>query len=196
MNRRAVRNISRAGSPGSNRVRPRSEMNVYRRSRSTSTGPIGDPGQVRVAPDVVEVVDGEDARQQRLQPADPTRHGGSARAGLETRNDTHAGSIDSSVGEAVAFGDRARCPPQPTQERPELALDDQLRQVFVGQPLAGRPARVGRRGERRQDVVVEEMGERAVPDVVEQAGHPQGLDDQALRRERFTGRDQGRRRLG
>ena len=60
-------------------------------------------------------------------------------------------------------------------------------QVLVGERLAAGPARVGRGGERGQDVVVEEVGERAVPDVVEQAGHPQGLDDQAL------GRD-GRRR--
>ena len=51
----------------------------------------------------------------------------------------------------------------------------------------------GRRGsagrvERRQDVVVEEVGERSVPDVVEQAGHAQRLGDQAL------GRDGRRRR--
>ena len=71
----------------------------------------------------------------------------------------------------------------------ELALDDQLREVLVGQPLARRPARVGRRGERRQDVVVEEVGERPVADVVEEPGDPERLDDQALGRRRLAGRE-------
>ena len=70
--------------------------------------------------------------------------------------------------------------PQPAQERPELVLDDPLRQVLVGQPLVAEPTRVGRRREPGQDVVVEEVGERSVPDVVEQAGHPERLDDEAL----------------
>ena len=43
MNRRALRNISRAPSPGSNSVRPSLPMNVYRRSRSTSIGPAVTP---------------------------------------------------------------------------------------------------------------------------------------------------------
>ena len=103
------------------------------------------------------------------------------------RNETHAGSIDSPVAKRVALGDGARRPAQPAEQRPELALDDQLREVLVGQPLAGRPARVGRRREGGQHVVVEEMGERPVADVVEQAGHPQRLDDEAL------GRDAARR---
>ncbi len=34
----------------------------------------GDTGHVGVAPDVVEVVDGEHAGQQRLEPPDPARH--------------------------------------------------------------------------------------------------------------------------
>ena len=67
----------------------------------------------------------------------------------------------------------------------------------MGQPLAGRPARVGRRRERGQHVVVEEVGERPVADVVEQAGHPQRLDDEALGRDRLAGgRASVARRLG
>ena len=48
-----------------------------------------------------------------------------------------------------------------------------------------------------QHVVVEEVGERAVPDVVEQAGHPERLDDQALGRRRLARRRRASsRRLG
>ncbi len=36
------------------------------------------------------------------------------------------------------------------------------------------------RGERGQDVVVEEVGERPVAHVVEEAGHAQRLDDETL----------------
>ena len=61
----------------------------------------------------------------------------------------------------------------------------------MGQPLAGRPARVARRLERGQDVVVEEVRERPVPDVVEQPGHAQGLDDEPLRGRRLAEPDQG-----
>ena len=47
-------------------------------------------------------------------------------------------------------------------------------------------------GKGGQDLVVEEVGERAVPDVVEEAGHPQRLDDQALRRGGRPGGDAAR----
>ena len=57
--------------------------------------------------------------------------------------------------------------------------------------LAGPPG-IGRRREAGQDVVVEEVGERPVPDVVEQAGHPQGLGDEALGRDGFAGLGRGR----
>ena len=50
--------------------------------------PDGDPGEVGVAPDVVEVVDREDPGQERLQPADPERHRrvGQGRLGDEERD--------------------------------------------------------------------------------------------------------------
>ena len=60
------------------------------------------------------------------------------------------------------------------------------RSSWVSRLPAGRRTSAGA-GKRGQDVLVEEVGERSVPDVVEQAGHPQRLDDQAL------GRDAGRR---
>ena len=108
---------------------------------------------------------------------------GSARAGFETRKATQAGSIVSPSAKASRSGDRAGRAPQPAQQRPELVLDDPLRQVLVGQPLAAGAPGVGRRRERGQDVVVEEVGERAVADVVEQSRHPERLDDEALGRE-------------
>ena len=60
----------------------------------------------------------------------------------------------------------------------------------MGQALAAGPPRIGRGGEGGQDLLVEEMRERAVPDVVQQPGHPQGLHDQALGRDGFGGTDQ------
>ena len=56
--------------------------------------------------------------------------------------------------------------------------------------LPVRPPGVGGRLEGRQHVLVEEMGERPVADVVEQARHAQGLDHEALGRDRVAGRDQ------
>ena len=112
MNRREVRNISSAGEAGLEERQPalRDErvaaqaLDVDRADR--------DAGQVGVAPHVVEVVDGEDARQQRLQPADPARHGrvGEGRLGDEEGD---PGRVDRlAVGERVALGDGAGCPPQ------------------------------------------------------------------------------------
>ena len=116
---------------------------------------------------------------------------GSARAGLEIRNETQAGSIDSPSAKPSRSATGARGSSQAAQQRPELVLDDPARQVLVGQSLAGRPAGVGRRLEGGQDVLVEEVGERPVADVVEQPGHPHRLDDEAFGRGRFAGRGQG-----
>ena len=71
-----------------------------------------DAGQVRVAPDVVEVVHREHARQQRLEPAHPARHRriGERRLRDEERD---PGRIDRlAVGECVALRDRAGRPSQ------------------------------------------------------------------------------------
>ncbi len=48
------------------------------------------------------------------------------------------------------------------------------------------PTRIGGRREGGQHVVVEEVGERSMPDVVQQAGDPERLDDQALGRQRSS----------
>ena len=86
------------------------------------------------------------------------------RAGRSTRRRASASRS------ATAPGARRR----PRSRCTELA-DDPAAEVLVGQALGVRPARIGGRLERRQDVVVEEVGERPVPDVVEQPGHPHGL---------------------
>ena len=116
----------------------------------------------------------------------------SASAGFETRNATQAGSIVSSSARASRSATAPGARRRPRMRPPELALDDQLREVLVGQALAGRPAGIRRRREGRQHVVVEEVRERAVPDVVEQPGHPQRLDDQALGRDGLAGRRERR----
>ena len=70
------------------------------------------------------------------------------------------------------------------------------RSSWVSRLPAGRRGSAGA-AKGGQHVLVEEVGERPVPDVVEQAGHPQRLDDQALGRERLAGRRRGvARRLG
>ena len=69
---------------------------------------------------------------------------------------------------------------------PSSSLDDQLREVLVGQPLGAGSARIGRRPERRQDVVVEEMRERPVAHIVEQTGDAQRLDHEPLGRHRLS----------
>ena len=146
-----------------------------------------DAREVGVAADVVEVVDREHARQERLEPAQPAGHRriGQGRLRDEER---HPARVDRLAGrEAVALGDAPGRAAQPGDRGPELALDDELAQVLVGEPLAVRPARVGRGREVAQHVVVEEVGERPMAHVVEQPGDPQRLDDEPL------GRDRGRR---
>jgi hypothetical protein len=76
----------------------------------------------------------------------------------------------------------------------ELALDDQLRQVLMAERLGRRPAGVARGGEVTEDVIVEEMGERTVADVVEQAGHAERLDHEPLGRRAGSRLDVGQGR--
>ena len=184
MNRRAVRNISSAPRPGSKSVRPVGADERVAAQPFDVDGAGGDPGQVGVPPDVVQVVDREHARQQRGQPAHPARHRriGQRRLGDEERDPVRIDRL--ALREGVALADVSRGPAQAAQERPELLDDDPDAQVLVGEPLGARPARIGRRLEVGEDVVVEEVGERSVAHVVEEAGHAQGLGDQALGRER------------
>ena len=68
----------------------------------------------------------------------------------------------------------------------------------MGQALAPDAPGIRRRGEVAQDVLVEEVGERPVPDVMQQPGQPQRLHDQPLRgrlRARLR-RSQGRPQAG
>ena len=110
----------------------------------------------------------------------------STSAGFEMRNDDPGGSIDSPVAKPSRSATAPGRPAQRPQQRAELVLDDPPRQVLVGQPLAVRPPRIGGRLELGQDVVVEEVGERPVPDVMEEPGHPQRLDDEPLGRDRLV----------
>src|SRR5437879_8771903 len=70
-----------------------------------------------------------------------------------------------------AGGERpGRASPDPADDRPEVLPDYDLSKPFVGEP------------ERFQEIVVEEMAERAVPDVVDERGDAQQLFDVVGRR--------------
>ena len=97
-------------------------------------------------------------------------------------------------GEGVTLRQDPRRAAQRADQPTELALDDELGQVLVAEGLRHRPAGVGGCREVDQDVVVEEVGERAMADVVEQARDAQGLDDQPLGRRRTSGFCVGQRR--
>ena len=106
----------------------------------------------------------------------------SVSAGFETRNDTQRGSIASPSPNASRSGVAPGARRSARISVAELALDDQLAEVLVGQALAGAAAGVLRGGEGREHPVVEEVGERPVADVVEEARDPQRLDDEPLGR--------------
>ena len=117
----------------------------------------------------------------------------STSGGLDTRNETQRGSIASPPSNRSRSGTEPGARRSPRDQRPQLALDHQLREVLVGQALGAGPARVDRGGEGGQELLVEEVGERPVADVVEEARDPQRLDDQPLGRDRLAGRDRRQR---
>ena len=134
-----------------------------------------DPAHVRVAQDVVHVVGGEDAGQQRLEERQPPR------MRLQRMRVRLAHEVADPLGIDPLVGGEgaARAAPEAAQDLGQLLADDPLAQQLVGQV------------EIDQEVVVEEMAERAVADVVEQAGHAQQLLDQ--RRRGGVGEDRAQR---
>ena len=185
MYRRVVRNISSEARPGSYSVSPPVRDEGVAAQPLDVHGTDRHAGEVRVAPDVVEIVDREDARQKRLEPADPARHRRVGDGRLRDQERDPRGIDRLAGGEGVPFRDGARRPPQAADQRRQLVLDDPLREVLVAS-AACRPdaARIRRRREGGQDLLVEEVGERAVSDVVEEARDPERLDDEPLRRRR------------
>jgi hypothetical protein len=129
------------------------------------------------------VVDREDAAEERLQPSDPERHRrvGQGRFGHQEADPARLDGL--TFGEGGAFSLQRWRAPQAGDDRRQLALDDGLAQILVRQALGRVTARVRRRREGRQDVLVEVVGERSVADIVQQAGDTDGLDHQRLRRD-------------
>ena len=148
-----------------------------------------DAGEERVAPDVVQVVDREHAGQQRLEQPHPGGHRRVDERRLRDEERDPARVDRLAVGEGVALRGRARRSPERPDQVAELALDDQLAEVLVREALAGASARVLRRGKGGEHSVVEEVGERAMAHVVEQARDPERLDDEALGREGLVRRE-------
>ena len=140
----------------------------------------GDPGEVRVTAHVIQVVHGEHPGQQRGEPTYPVGHRGIRQRRLGDEKGDPRGVDRFIVRERIPFRHRAGGTAQPAQQRPKLVLDDPRAKVLVGQPLGIGSARVRRCLEISQDVVVEEVGKWTVPHVVQQAGHPEGLDDEPL----------------
>ena len=138
MNSRAVRNISSAPMPGLVEREPALGHEPVAPEPLGVDRPHRHPGQVGVPSHVVQVVDGEHARQQRLEDADPARHRrvGERRLRDQERDPPRVDRL--AVGERVPLRAGARRPPQPADERPQLALDDQLREVLVAQRLRRR----------------------------------------------------------
>ena len=153
-----------------------------------------DAREVGVPAHVVEVVDGEHARQQRLERPHPAGHRRVHERRLRDQERDPARVDRLAVGEPVAVRDGARRPAQAADQRPELALDHQLREVLVRQRLGPGPAWVGGRRERREELLVEEVRERPVPHVVEEARDPQRLDDEPLGRDGLARRELAERR--
>src|SRR4029079_2771732 len=85
--------------------------------------------------------------------------------------------------EGITLGDRPRRAAEAADDLAQLALDDQLREILVGQPFGRWPPGVRRGRERGQNVVVEEVGERSMPDGVPEARAPERLHDEPLGRD-------------
>src|ERR1019366_529826 len=158
--------------------------------------PHRDAGHVCVAPDVVQVVDREDPRQEWLEPADPARHRRVEQGWLRDEEGDPARVDRLAWRERVAFGHGPWCPAQASDQGRQLALDDQLAQVLMSQPFGPRPAGIGWRLEGDQDMLIEEVGKRTMTDVVEQARDPEGLDHHAFGGNRITARGQGGSKAG
>ena len=157
-------------------------------------GPEADAAHAGVAAHVVEVVDRDGAGERAVEQAHPARDGVGGRlrtaagdaaeapaappptpSSARTRKATCQGSTASPAANAP---DRAA--PQLGEQRPQLVDDEVLRDLLVVD------------AEHRQQVLlVAEVAERPVAEVVEQAGQPQGLFDQRLRRR--AGLDLGQR---
>ena len=147
-------------------------------------------GHVRVPTNVVEVVDGEDAGEERLQDAQPSRSAWIVERWLGDE-EAHPRWIDRlAVAETIPFSVLARRATEPGDDLADLSFDDQRREVLVCQALAGCATRIIRSGEPFEHLVVEEVRERTVSDVVEETGDAERFDDEPLARHRIAARAQ------
>ena len=194
MKSRAVRNISSAPRPDSYSVRPAlghervpaQALGIDRAHRHA--------GEVGVAADVVEVVHGEHAREQRLERPHPAGHRRVHERRLRDEERDPARVDRLGLGEPIAVGTEPGARRSAEISGAQLALDDQLREVLVAERLGAAPPRVRRCREPREEPLVEEVRERPVADVVEEPGHAQRLDDETLGRYGLAWSEDGQRR--
>ena len=143
-------------------------------------------GHVRVAADVVEVIYGEDAREQWLHDAQPLwccfifkRRLGDEEA--------HPGRVNGfTLIESIAFGVFAGRAAESADDLANLMLDDQRREIFVRESLPRRAARVIGGWELLQHLVVKEVGERSVAHIVQESGNAQCLYNEPLTWDRIA----------
>ena len=128
--------------------------------------PDGHAAHVGVAQHVVQVVACVAAGDDRLQKVEPPRHPRDV-LGFVLQNE-----MGDLVGVQLLAGRElsGRASPDLPDDRSQMLADDDLAEPFVSEP------------ERFQEIVVEEMAERAVPDVVDERGDAQQLFDVVGRR--------------
>ena len=109
---------------------------------------------------------------------------GSARAGLAMRNATHAGSIASSSAKASRSATAPGARRRPRSSGPSSSLMIRaLRSSWVSRLASGRRGSAGA-SKAARTWSSKKWANGPWPDVVEEPGHAQGLDDEALGRDR------------
>ena len=147
-------------------------LHVDRRSAHAS--------HIGVASHVVEVVNGEDAGKERLHDAHPGRNRCIFKRWLRDQEADPAWINRLCSGERVARGRVAGCPTQLGDDRRKFALDDQRGEIFMGEALPLRSARISRSREGFKNGVIKEVREGPVANVVQKSSDAQRLNDESF----------------
>ena len=153
-------------------------LHVDRRSAHAS--------HIGVASHVVEVVNGEDAREERLHDAHPGGDCCIFKRWLRDEEADPAWINRLCGGERVARGRVAGRSTQLRDDRRELPLNDERGEIFMGEALPLRSARISRSREGFKNGVIKEVREGPVANVVQQSCDAQRLNDEPFTWWSFT----------